>query len=69
MSRLVIYRELFILWWPSVIFRPQNSYCVHVDSKADWQFRRTVGRLLACYRARYPASNIFQAASRTSCHP
>ena len=34
------------------IFRPHNSYCLHVDSKSDERFQRTVSHILSCYRAK-----------------
>ena len=48
----------------ATIFRPHNSYCVHIDPKSDPMFSRTIQQLLTCYRARYPKSYIF-SASRT----
>ena len=45
------------------IFRPHNSYCVHIDPKSDSIFSRTVLQLLYCYRARYPASYMDMAGS------
>ena len=45
----------------ATIFRPQNSYCVHVDHKSSSLFRSTVANLLECYRSRYPGSYIYPA--------
>ena len=42
----------------ATIFRPHNSYCVHVDPKSDPVFSRAVQQILTCYRARYPDSYI-----------
>jgi len=46
----------------ATIFRPHNSYCVHIDPKSDQTFTRTVKQLLYCYRARYPGSYIHTAS-------
>ena len=48
------------------IFRPHNSYCIHIDQKSDPIFSRTVEQLLSCYRARYPGSYIFSASRNVS---
>ena len=48
------------------IFRPHNSYCVHIDPKSDSIFSRTVLQLLYCYRARYPASYIYSSSRNVS---
>ena len=45
----------------ATIFRPQNSYCVHVDHKSSALFRSTVANLLECYRRKYPGSYIYPA--------
>ena len=45
----------------ATIFRPQNSYCVHVDHKSSSLFRSTVANMLECYRTRYPGSYIYPA--------
>ena len=45
----------------ATIFRPHNSYCVHVDHKSDILFRSTVSSLLECYRTRFPGSYIYPA--------
>ena len=45
----------------ATIFRPQNSYCVHVDHKSSAQFRSTVSNMLECYRRKYPGSYIYPA--------
>ena len=42
----------------ATVFRPHNAYCIHVDSKADSVFVRTVKQLVECYRARYPGATI-----------
>ena len=45
----------------ATIFRPHNSYCVHVDHKSSVLFRSTVANLLECYRRKYPGSYIYPA--------
>ena len=45
----------------ATIFRPQNSYCVHVDHKSSALFRSTVANMLECYRRRFPGSYIYPA--------
>ena len=49
----------------STIFRPHNSYCIHVDPKADAQFISTVSKIVSCYQGRYPTSFI-AALSRST---
>ena len=46
----------------ATIFRPHNSYCVHIDSKSDPIFSRSVRQMLHCYRARYPGSYAFSSS-------
>ena len=36
----------------ATIFRPHNSYCLHIDKKAGEMFKRTVLHLIDCYRAK-----------------
>ena len=36
----------------ATIFRPHNSYCLHIDKKAGEMFKRTVLQLINCYRAK-----------------
>ena len=38
----------------ATIFRPHNSYCVHIDTKSDPVFRESVENMLGCYRQRHP---------------
>ena len=40
------------------IFRPHNSYCYHVDGKADAMFTLTVRNMVKCYKEKYPESSI-----------
>ena len=40
------------------IFRPHNSYCYHVDGKADAMFILTVRNMVKCYKEKYPESSI-----------
>ena len=40
------------------IFRPHNSYCLHVDRKSDDSFQRTVSQILDCYRAKVNQNNF-----------
>ena len=34
------------------VFRPHNSYCLHIDKKAEEEFKRTVLQIINCYRAK-----------------
>ena len=36
----------------ATIFRPHNSYCLHIDKKAEEEFKRTVLQIINCYRAK-----------------
>ena len=36
----------------ATIFRPHNSYCLHIDKKAEERFKRTVLQIINCYRAK-----------------
>ena len=45
----------------ATIFRPQNSYCIHVDHKSSALFRSTVANMLECYRTKFPGSYIYPA--------
>ena len=45
----------------ATIFRPHNSYCVHVDHKSSALFRSSVSKILECYRRKYPGSYIYPA--------
>lgn len=49
--------ELFL----SAFFRPTDSYCVHIDAKADDLVHRAVGRVLKCYQETFPNASIFVA--------
>ena len=42
----------------STIFRPHNSYCYHVDTKADTMFQLTVLNIIKCYKEKYPETYI-----------
>ena len=44
------------------IYRPQNFYCVHVDSKADPAFYQAMRSLADCF------SNVFVASRRATVH-
>ena len=46
----------------STIFRPHNSYCYHVDSKADAMFILTVQNLIKCYKEKYPDTSIARSS-------
>ena len=50
----------------ATIFRPHNSYCIHVDPKSDPIFSRAVQQILSCYRARYPHSYIHTSSRSVS---
>ena len=41
------------------IFRPFNSYCIHVDPRSDEMFKTTINHILECYSNRYNLRNIF----------
>lgn len=49
----------------ATIFRPHNSYCVHVDNKTDAIVRQTMLNILNCYRMKYPDSYI-QPSNRST---
>ena len=61
----------------SQIFQRQNSYCLHVDPKADPLFLRTVQQIIQCYRCRQTCPNVAIMTipgrpilgHRSSCHP
>ena len=36
----------------ATIFRPHNSYCLHIDRKAEDQFKRTLLQIINCYRTK-----------------
>ena len=40
------------------IFRPHNSYCYHIDAKADSTFKLTVENMIKCYQEKYPEAYI-----------
>ena len=42
----------------STIFRPHNSYCYHVDTKADNIFKVTLENIIKCYKHKYQDSYI-----------
>ena len=50
---LTVYTDARILELTlATIFRPHNSYCLHIDKKAGEMFKRTVLQLINCYRAK-----------------
>ena len=36
-----------------MIFRPQHSYCVHIDSKAKQSFHLAVRKIIQCFQVGY----------------
>ncbi|KAL6070777.1 hypothetical protein STEG23_029323, partial [Scotinomys teguina] len=38
------------------VYTPQNVYCVHVDEKAPWDFKKAVGQLIECFPNAFLAS-------------
>ena len=44
----------------SLIARPYNSICIHVDAKAEESFKEGVEDLIQCYRKRIPQVEIVQ---------
>ena len=50
----------------ATIFRPHNSYCLHIDPKSDHVFRETLENIMACYRSKYPGSYIFSSSQTVS---
>ncbi len=47
---VVAHREflrLFRLLW--LIYRPQNSYCIHIDKRSTPEFRLAIENLLSCF--------------------
>ena len=50
---LTVYTDARILELTlATIFRPHNSYCLHIDKKAGEMFKRTILQLISCYRAK-----------------
>ena len=50
---LTVYTDARILELTlATIFRPHNSYCLHIDRKADEMFKRTILQLINCYQAK-----------------
>ena len=50
---LTVYTDARILELSlATIFRPHNSYCLHIDKKAEEMFKRTILQLINCYQAK-----------------
>ena len=50
---LTVYTDARILELTlATIFRPHNSYCLHIDKKAGEMFKRTILQLIDCYQAK-----------------
>ena len=50
---LTVYTDARILELSlATIFRPHNSYCLHIDKKAGEMFKRTVLHFIKCYQAK-----------------
>ena len=50
---LTVYTDARILELTlATIFRPHNSYCLHIDKKAEEMFKKTILQLINCYRAK-----------------
>ena len=47
----------------ATIFRPNNAYCIFVDSKAIHTFKNVVSQLVDCYREKFPSTQIFLVAN------
>ena len=45
----------FLIWR---IYRPFNSFCLHVDQKSDSVFKEIVEEMAECYNKKFRASNI-----------
>merc|ERR1719342_1433860 len=45
----------------ATIFRPHNSYCIHIDQKSDKIFRETLENIMTCYRKKFSDSWIFSS--------
>jgi len=45
----------------ATIFRPHNSYCIHIDKKSDTLFRETLENIMTCYRNKFSDSWIFSS--------
>ena len=41
------------------VYRPHNSYCLHVDPRAEPDFHKVVENIVSCYTKRYNTSNVF----------
>merc|ERR1711879_1030190 len=50
------------------IFRPHNSYCLHIDEKSDHVFRLTIENIMRCYRSKYPGTYIYASSQSASVH-
>jgi len=50
----------------SAIFRPWNSYCLQLDSKADPKFIKLMTKLVQCYNTVYPNATIFLSERQIS---
>ena len=49
--------EIFL----SQYFRPTDSYCIHIDAKADDKVNVAVKQIVNCYNALFPDTHIFVA--------
>jgi len=50
---LTVYTDARILELTlATIFRPHNSYCIHIDKKAEEMFKRTILQMINCYRSK-----------------
>ena len=49
----------------ATIFRPHNSYCIHIDKKADEMFKRTIFQLIKCYQSKVLHNSILSLTGKT----
>ena len=50
----------------SAIYRSHNTYCIHVDLKADFRFYRLIYKLAQCYNSHFKTNNVFLTDDRIS---
>ena len=50
----------------SLLFRPSDAHCIHIDAKADKIVQASVRGLVQCYNQIFPASKVFVASQSAS---
>ena len=51
-----------------LIFRPYNAYCIYVGSNTAEFYRKSIEKLVNCYKFLYPDTSIFMAENTTKVH-